>query len=328
MSDALWPLFDRFPALAGLPRIVLRTGPTPVAALDSISPRLWIKRDDLTAPAMGGNKVRSLEFLLGGVTRGSRIVTAGARGSTHALSTGVHGNALGARTTVAWWPQEMNDVATEVARRLDEETDRKRFANAPLAIAWLGWRQWRGDLVIPAGGTSPLGILGHVNAAFELVQQIRAGLLAEPRRVVVPLGTGGTAAGLSLGFALAGFRPAIVAARVVPRIVGRQSRVRRLARATARLIERFTGEDLGSARAVDVTVADGVYGGAYGRPLPGADDHARRLAPLALRVDPTYSAKAFVAAVDSARDAETLFWLTFDSRWTNSGTRGEGERND
>lgn len=328
MSDLLWPIFDRFPALAALPRLALRAGPTPVAHLESISPRLWIKRDDLTALPMGGNKIRSLELLLGGVTRGSRIVTAGARGSTHALSSGIHARALGVQTTVAWWPQEMNDVATEVARRLDEETDRKRFANAPLAIAWLAWRRWRGDLVIPAGGTSPLGILGHVNAAFELVEQIHAGLLPEPRRIVVPLGTGGTAAGLSLGFALAGFRPTIIGARVVPRIVGRRSRVRRLARATARLIERLTGEDLKDTHPIDVTVVESVYGGAYGRPLGGADDHARQLEAFAIRVDPTYSAKAFVVAVESAREAETLFWLTFDSRWITSGKRGDRERID
>src|SRR5438067_5190271 len=72
-----WPLFGRFPGLARLPRVELRTGPTPVESLDSVAPDLWIKRDDLTALPLGGNKVRSLEFLLGDIEPGSRIATTG-----------------------------------------------------------------------------------------------------------------------------------------------------------------------------------------------------------------------------------------------------------
>ena len=315
MPDPLWPLFDRFPRLAGVPRVALRQAVTPI---EQVEHRLWIKRDDLTAAAIGGNKVRALELLLGGIEARERIVTAGARGSTHALSTAILARALGADTLVAWWPQEMNDVASAVSRRLDGEAERRRFANPLFAMAWLEWRRLRGDRVIPAGGTSPLGILGHVNAALELAQQVREGAMPMPQRLVVPLGTGGTAAGLALGFTLAGLRTTIIAARVVPRVVGRASRVRRLMRATQRLIGRLTGEHVDLKPTVDIQVLESVYGGAYGRPLPGADAIAGRLPP-AIRVDPTYSAKAFVAAVDAARDADTLFWMTFDSRWITSG---------
>ncbi|HET9425356.1 MAG TPA: pyridoxal-phosphate dependent enzyme [Gemmatimonadaceae bacterium] len=318
--DRRWPLLEAFPSLDVLPRVSLRDRVTPVEHLEAISPRLWVKRDDLTAPAMGGNKVRSLELLLGGISGGEEVVTAGARGSTHALTTAVHARSLGAGATVGWWPQQMNPIAKEVADRLDHETKRIGFPNAALALAWLQWRQWRGARVIPAGGTSPLGILGHVNAAFELAAQIRSGELPTPARVVVPLGTGGTAAGLALGFSLAGVRTTVLAARVVPRIVGRHGRVMRLARAARRLIERTTGHALGT-RPVDVAVVQSVYGGAYGRPLEGAESWGDRLAAMGVGVDPTYSAKAFVAAVESAGTAETLFWLTFDSRWITSRTQ-------
>ena len=57
---------------------------------------------------------------------------------------------------------------------------------------------------IPLGGSTALGTLGHVNAALELADQVEAGELPLPGRVVVPLGSGGTAAGLALGFAMAG----------------------------------------------------------------------------------------------------------------------------
>ena len=69
------PLFARFPALASLPRVALGAFPTPVLHAPSLAPELWIKRDDLTADPMGGNKVRALEFLLGEVRSGDRGVT-------------------------------------------------------------------------------------------------------------------------------------------------------------------------------------------------------------------------------------------------------------
>jgi D-cysteine desulfhydrase len=325
VSDAgLWPLLRRFPALERVPRAALRRGVTPVEHLTHVHPRLWIKRDDLTATPVGGNKVRSLELLLGDVRAGDRVISAGSWGSTHALTMAVHGRALGAEVVLGAWPQEWNEVARVVSKRLDAEISRKHFSNVAFVAAWLAWRQLRGDRVIPAGGTSPLGIIGHVNAAFELADQIAAGALPTPKHVVVPLGTGGTAAGLALGFALAGVSTEIIAARVVPRIIGRRSRVKALARATARLLSRLTGERI-PGDGVTVSVDDAVYGGAYGRPLASAAAAAQRLADHGITVDATYSAKALVTAMASAETAETLFWLTFDSRWITSGTPGTRE---
>ena len=304
----LWPLIDRFPGLAKLPRASLRAGPTPIEQADE---RLWIKRDDLTADPVGGNKVRALEFLLGPFASGDRVVTGGSRGSTHVLSTLVHARALGIHVDAASWPQDMNDVAQIVDARLDREMRRRHFRSAVTAAMWLTWQSWRGRNVIPAGGTSPLGILGQVNAGFELAEQVRAAHLPHPDHVVVPLGTGGTVAGLALGFELAGLKTTIVGARVVPRVIARISRVRHLIRATRHLMESTMQTSLPHGSETEVDVAEHVYGGAYGRPLPGAPDSTTTGIPL----DPTYSAKAFVAALDSARTKNTLFWLTFDSRW-------------
>ena len=57
---------------------------------------MWIKRDDLSAPAFGGNKARSLEFLLGGLGPGDMVLTVGGAGSTHILSTISHASGMGA----------------------------------------------------------------------------------------------------------------------------------------------------------------------------------------------------------------------------------------
>jgi 1-aminocyclopropane-1-carboxylate deaminase/D-cysteine desulfhydrase-like pyridoxal-dependent ACC family enzyme len=315
-SAGTWPLLERFPRLADLSRLSLRAEVTPVERLVSVAPALWIKRDDLTAPELGGNKIRSLEFLLGGVQPRDQVTTIGSVGSTHALATAIVGNRIGADVRVGLWPQEMNPIAERVAAELRERVQRrKRFANPATALAWLWWRSTRGDRVIPAGGTSPLGILGHVNAALELAQQIESGVLPEPAQIVVPLGSGGTAAGLALGFAIAGLHPTIIGARVVPKIVGRAGRVARLVRATRSLIECCARVrlDLDVPR---ICVMNEVYGGAYGRPLDRAENAARTLEQaIGVSLDATYSAKAFAAALDAARIKPTLFWLTFDSRW-------------
>ena len=70
--------------------------------------------------------------------------------------------------------------------------------------------------VIPFGGTSPRGVLGFVNAAFEIAEQVVAGDLPEPDLVYVPLGSMGTAAGLAIGFAAREMKTKVVGVRVLP----------------------------------------------------------------------------------------------------------------
>lgn len=325
-SGELWPLLDRFPGLATLPRLSLRSGPTPVESLESLAPNLWMKRDDLTALPVGGNKIRSLEFLLGGVGAGDRIATVGSRGSTHALATAIHGRALGASVSVGLWPQEMNPEAEQVHDELRRvAASRLDFLSPAFALPWLWWRGMRGDRTIPAGGTSPLGMLGHVNAALEVAEQVRFGVLPEPKQIVVPLGSGGTAAGLALGFSIAGMRPLIIAARVVPKVVGRASRVARLANATRAFIERLADVRLPGVPDWKIRVVSNVYGGAYGRALARATESAARLGQASeVTLDATYAAKAFTAALDATRDVPTLFWLTFDARWLGRSGRHGG----
>src|SRR5919199_1873071 len=159
-------LVDRFPGLASLPRAgLLGALPTPVAA-STLAPALWVKRDDLTALPMGGNKVRALDFLLGGTLPGAEVLTAGAVGSTHVLTTVVHAKRLGARTTVVRWPQELNDVARLVARRIEVESDSVAATRTvPGAyLRALRIRVSRAVRWVPPGGTSALGALGHVEA--------------------------------------------------------------------------------------------------------------------------------------------------------------------
>ena len=312
------PLVERFPALAALPRAPLGTFPSPVVRLSLPGGgSLWVKRDDLDAPVCGGNKVRALEFLLGGVEPGDTVLTLGGDGSTHVLATAHHAARLGARTVAVRWRHEMHDAARRVATLAAGrcvEVHRAYTVVDALARAALIRLARRRVRWVPIGGSSPLGTLGHVNAALELARQVVGGAMPLPRRVVVPLGSGGTSAGLSLGFAIAGLDTEVVAARVAPRIASNAASVRRLARRTARLIERLTGERM--PRPVPVRVAHGWYGGAYGRPLAAGTAAARLFADrLNVALEGTYSGKAAAAALALAGEpGPTLFWLTFDGR--------------
>jgi len=310
------PLVRRFPKLASIPRVALTHPFTPVEHVASISPNLWIKRDDLCADPLGGNKVRALEFLLAGLHEDDRVVTVGSAGSTHALAVATHAARLRARVLVGRWKQEMNPSATRIAERTSRvASESPVFASPVFAYAWAMTQHLRGARWIAAGGSTPLGVLGHVNAALELIDQIDAGALPGPAAVVVPLGTGGTAAGLALGFAIARRDITVVGVRVVPRVVARQGHVLRLATRTARLIERVAGESVQHVKRTALVVAHEQYGGAYGRETPAARD-AVEVARLAASVglDTTYSAKAFAFARQAAERGPTLFWLTFDSR--------------
>ena len=299
-------LVQRFPALADLPHASLGVFPSPVTRVGP----LWIKRDDLNAPDVGGNKVRSLEWLLGGLDQHETILTGGGDGSTHVLATAVHARRLGAATVAVRWRHEMHPVAEAVARRSTALCTRTiRTATVPgvffrLAVMRGAYRY------IPPGGATALGTLGHVGAGLELATQIAAGDLPEPAVVVVPLGTGATAAGLALGLGIAGVGTTVVAARVVPRIALAGRRVRRLIDATRRLLADRAGVSPTELPAVPVELDHSVYAGAYGRPLPGA-------AILdGLTLDATYSAKAATAALTRTTTGRpALLWLTFDGRW-------------
>jgi D-cysteine desulfhydrase len=289
---------------------------TPIVPLNGLSSHLWIKRDDLFADPIGGNKVRALEYLFGDLKKGDDVVTVGSAGSTHALSVATYGGRLGARVHVGRWTQEMNQAAERVSGGISRRTLESPVFRTPVAaFAWAWLQRARGARWIAAGGSTPLGILGHVNAGLELVDQIDSRVVPEPRYVVVPLGTGGTAAGLALAFAIAERPITVVGARVVPWIVARRSRVESLARKTAQLIERVTKTSVPRIPRNQLVIHDDTYGGAYGRETDAGRTAAAKLrAAHRIDLDATYSAKAFSHALALASRDPTLFWLTFDSR--------------
>lgn len=283
----------------------------------SAAAALWVKRDDLSGEPIGGNKVRALEFLLGGLDSGDEVVTLGATGSTHALATALYASTLGARATVFRWPQEMNAAARRVDERLRQAASVRDSRWSGVAYLRAALHRLRsGARWIPPGGTTPLGILGHVDAALELAAQVNKGVLPAPSRVVVPLGSGGTAAGLLLGLGIAGLETEVIGVQVVPRIVANAPRVRSLAARTRALIESVGGVRVSLTTRPRFVVETAQYGGAYGRETEAgraAAERYREAHPGAM-LDATYSAKACAAALACGDGRPTLLWVTFDGR--------------
>jgi len=151
-------------------------------------------------------------------------------------------------------------------------------------------------------------VIGHFLAALELGLQLDA----PPDAIVVPLGTGGTAAGIALGLGWLGWRTEVVAVRVAPRIVANRWRTLRLARRAATLLGR-AGVGFDAPRvSLGVRVVDAM-GPGYGHPTPEGE-RARALAgEHGLRLDPTYGAKAFSLFLQSTDIRRGIFWHTFPS---------------
>lgn len=295
-------LHGRFPRLADtLPHLALSERPTPVRELAGLG--IWVKEDGaFGSGGWGGNKVRKLEWLIPDALRRRRrsILTFGGLGTNWGLATALYGREHGLEVALALVDQPVDEHVEAQLARLEASGARiHRTHTKARTVAMLPWllartsRGGRPPYLLPAGGSSPVGALGYVEAALEIAAQVEDGSLPEPAHVVVPVGTGGTAAGLALGFQLAGMRT-----RVVGIVVNDQLRldppvVARLARRAARLLER-RGAKLGQLRIepgmLDLTRDQ--IGAGYGHPTEAAARAAALAAEDGLALDPVYTAKA------------------------------------
>lgn len=299
--------------MAHAARISLGTYPTPTARCGA----LWVKRDDLSSPIYGGNKVRKLELLLGAAREAGRtkILTIGAVGSHQVVATAIYGKLHGFAVEAILVPQPDSAHA-----RANLRVALAKGLHATVAPAWalapplLATRWERDAYFIRLGGSSALGTLGFVDAAHELVAQIAAGELPEPDVVFVAMGSGGTAAGLAVGFERAGLRTRVVGVAVSPPASLLAHLARRLASKTATLAGLPPASAVRSARRIEI---DGRWiGRGYGHPTPEGKAAMDEAAASGLALDATYTAKAFAAALAYAREhpaEKVLFWHTLST---------------
>ena len=324
-------LFRRFPRLGrSTRRLNFTGGPSPVRRLASLSGTLatdvWIKDDGGHGSLYGGNKARKLEFVLAHALaqRARTVLTTGGIGSNHVLATAIYGRSLGLNVALALGYESPdrqavdNLLATASAGATIHFT--RSYPVTALVAPYLVSRYWARDrrkpYVIGPGASSPRAALGYVNAALELAEQVRRGELPEPASIVIPLGTGGTAAGLLAGLRLAGLDSRVFAVAVGRAPTTWRLAVKRLARATAQLIARRSGESaVGKLRLDGLEVVRDWIGPGLGQ----ASDEGVRAAELLADVegcvlDPIYTAKAMAALLGLADSGclpgPVLFWQT------------------
>ena len=330
------PLFERFPGLrAGLALVRLAVLPTPVRPLAGLSAAaagsdLWLKDDGPSSPHYGGNKVRKLELLLAAARgAGARtVLTFGYAGSNHATATAVHAARLGIRSISILLPQQNAAylrrnllVSAAVGAELHEYPSTSALvAGCALAMLRCSLREGRRPYVIAPGGSSALGTVGFVNAAFELAGQVEAGLLPLPGLIYAAAGSLGTVVGLGIGLAALGLPTRIVGVRVVERRFVNPSRALALWRKTVALLRAHDASfpDVGDP-GERLALRDECFGGLYARQTPEAAE-ARRLARKleGLELDVTYTAKTLACVLADARagrlaDTPVLFWNTCNS---------------
>lgn len=283
--------------------------PTPLRRLAELSHEgadVWLKDDGLTHPVYGGNKVRKVDALVReAVRRGARrIVTFGAAGSHHVLTTALFARAAGLEVRAVLTPQPHGEHAAETLRASLGAGVEAIAAPSALRLPWAVARALApGDAVIPPGGSNAVGAAAYVAAWRELTGALRELGEAPPDVVVVPLGTGGTAAGLLAGAALEGAPTVIAGVSVLnhpvarPLVMGLASAV--LRRHGAEVVRR-------SARTLDAVRRHGpslrverdYAGGGYGVATEAGRAATERLRALGLQLDPAYTAKAMAFTLE------------------------------
>jgi L-cysteate sulfo-lyase len=341
-----------------LPRFPLAHLPTPITdatrlreALGGPSkcPRILIKRDDLTALGLGGNKARKLEYLIAdALAKGAHtVITTGAVQSNHARMTAaaarmarlrcvlvltsrddvpvVEGNLLidylfGAE--VRFVPSE--DPMLAVGRDEEVVAEVVHEEQAAGRVAY----------VIPVGGSSPVGAIGYVTGTQELVDQLRAMDVA-PTRLYFGSGSRGTQAGLTLGAKLSQASYKLWGVAVSAGEPEKIVRAMNAANDAAVLL----GVDTRVGRE-DLFTDQGFIGEGYGIPTPLALESIDLLAKTeAILLDQVYTAKGFSALLAHVRAGEirptdtvvflhtggtpALFTKEFVARYGPSGQRGE-----
>ena len=328
-------LFRLHPRLEGrLAWVSLGDLPTPVEPMERLGARigfgnLWVKRDDLSSPLYGGNKVRKLEFTLAdaGLRDRETVVTFGALGSNHVLATTVHGRRLGLSTVGVFVPQPVqeylrrNVLCNQAAGcQIEYVQSRIALATRALGVYLAKHRSGRHPTFLWMGGSSRLGVLGYVEAALEIAAQVEAGLLPEPAYAFVPAGTGGTLAGLHLGLALAGLRTRACGVRVLERTLVNEHVVALMARRANDLLSRLDPSVPAVAvEAGDVLVLHDHAGSQYARFTRGGLEAVSLARDLeGLHLEGTYSGKALAGMMaflraSAARHAPVLFIDTHNS---------------
>lgn len=302
--------------LAEYPRVRLGHFPTPLEPLPNLTrylggPNLYIKRDDCTGLATGGNKTRKLEFLVAqAIEQGAdTLITQGAVQSNHARQTVAAAARVGMACKILLEqrvPNATEDydcsgnvlldglLGGEIAARLPAGTDMQGAMDVLAAELRSAGKK---PYVIPGGGSTPVGALGYVACAQELLQQsFDQGLRLH--HVVHATGSAGTQAGLVVGLSASRSGIPVYGVSVRAPKLKQEESVWRLVQATAD----YMGLPASSVAREDVVANSDYVGDGYGIPTASMVEAVRLTAALeGVLLDPVYSGKGMAGLIGLIR---------------------------
>lgn len=301
------------------PRIRLSHLPTPIEPLSKISqqlggPNIFVKRDDLTGIAFGGNKLRKLEFVLAeALANGAKtLITVGAAQSNHCRQTAAVAAKFGLDCILILSTE--NPGILEANSQLDSMfgaeivwATREEREGRAAEIFNQAWSTGRRPFMIPLGASTPTGTLGYLEAFKELQQQEFT-----PDWIVVASSSGGTQAGLALGACLMGSEIKVLGISIDHPAAELKVIVATLASVASELV----GEKLIVTPEVILVNSD-YLGQGYGVPSDREIDAIRLFARLeGVLLDPVYTARAAAGMIDLIQKGvlkkgeQVLFWHT------------------
>jgi L-cysteate sulfo-lyase len=300
--------------LTRFPRVHITHGPTPLEFMPRLTealggPNLYIKRDDCTGLGSGGNKTRKLEFLMADAVQhgADTIITQGATQSNHARQTVAIAAKMGMRCEILLedrtgykaenYKKSGNVFLDHLYGASVRECPGGTDMNAAMAAVAEELRaQGRRPYIIPGGGSNPIGALGYVTCALEMVNQFNTQDLRVDC-VVHATGSAGTQAGLVVG--LEGSRSQIPVLGIGVRAAqeAQETNVYNLAVKTAELL----GVP-GCVQRERVMANCDYVGGGYGVPTPAMVEAVTLMARLeGILLDPVYSGKGMAGLIDLCR---------------------------
>ena len=301
-----------------LPRLEIAHLPTPVEPLPRLSaelggPQLWVKRDDQTGLALGGNKTRKLEYLAAAAQAegADHLITAGAPQSNHCRQTAAAAARLGlACTLVLTGAAPTRPTANTLLYRLlgaDLRWVPKQDREAALESVFEELQAAGSQpYPVPYGGSSPLGAAAYAYAVEEMLAQ------TQPDWIVFASSSGGTQAGLIAGAQLFNYPGRILGISVDELAADLKPRIAALATQTIELL----GEQH-TVSPKDVLVNDDYLGAGYAVMGAAEREAIQLFARLeGLLVDPVYTGRAAAGLIDLIRsdffapEAKVLFWHT------------------
>lgn len=331
------PLFKRYPALASsLPYINLGNYPTPIYQVKNINAvELYIKDEGICGKRLengtqlsGGNKGRKLEFALADAIKQncSTVMTFSPVGSNHAATTTMYAALLGLKSICLLSHQPTSNIVRRnllLQKYYDAElyfykTRKLRSQAAIKHFVEHHAQQGEFPYVIPTGASYPLGTVGFVNAAFELYEQIQAGIVPEPDFIYVATGSHGTFAGLVLGCKVVGLKTKVIGVAIEPNNNNLQLKsTLSLVRTTNKYLhENDNSFPLFDWCEDDITINMDFTGQGYGISTPETQEAISFLKNnLNITLDHVYSGKAFAAVLNHIKngffDGKKILFLEY-----------------